>query len=396
MDFKLWWFLPVFLLSAVFVAIVLPVIVRTANRMHLYDTLDDRKMHVGNVPRLGGVSFVPAILFSLLIVISAMSIYSSVNITFNYGPITEVVLAMSGCLILFLVGIVDDVIGVSYKYKFLAQILAAVLICISGLWIKDLHGLFGIHSLHMVIGVPLTIVVIVLIINSINLIDGIDGLASGLCIMGTAGYSVVFFHRDMNIFMLLAAAMLGLLIVFYLYNTLGKPGVLKTFMGDTGSLTMGFLLAFFAIKLTSIDNRMFGGSNDGSYFIYALSLLLIPVMDVFRVFFARIRDGKGPFYPDKRHIHHKLMALGFSMRQTRYLIFSMSIIFFALNMFIYAYLDLSINILVLIDAVLWIIMNILISNRVKYLRNQNDPVALRFSEIGTGYKFRPKRRRRRN
>ena len=143
----------------------------------------------------------------------------------------------------------------------------------------------------MVIGVPLTIVVIVLIINSINLIDGIDGLASGLCIMGTAGYSVVFFHRDMNIFMLLAAAMLGLLIVFYLYNTLGKPGVLKTFMGDTGSLTMGFLLAFFAIKLTSIDNRMFGGSNDGSYFIYALSLLLIPVMDVFRVFFARIRDG---------------------------------------------------------------------------------------------------------
>lgn len=396
MDFKLWWFLPVFLLSAVFVAIVLPAIVRTANRMHLYDTLDDRKMHVGNVPRLGGVSFVPAILFSLLIVISAMSIYSAVNITFNYGPITEVMLAMAGCLILFLVGIVDDVIGVSYKYKFLAQILAAVLICISGLWIKDLHGLFGIHSLHMVIGVPLTIVVIVLIINSINLIDGIDGLASGLCIMGTAGYSVVFFHRDMNIFMLLAAAMLGLLIVFYLYNTLGKPGVLKTFMGDTGSLTMGFLLAFFAIKLTSIDNRMFGGSNDGSYFIYALSLLLIPVMDVFRVFFARIRDGKGPFYPDKRHIHHKLMALGFSMRQTRYLIFSMSIIFFALNMFIYAYLDLSINILVLIDAVLWIIMNILISNRVKYLRNQNDPVALRFSEIGTGYKFRPKRRRRRN
>lgn len=396
MDFKLWWFLPVFLLSAVFVAIVLPAIVRTANRMHLYDTLDDRKMHVGNVPRLGGVSFVPAILFSLLIVISAMSIYSSVNITFNYGPITEVMLAMAGCLILFLVGIVDDVIGVSYKYKFLAQILAAVLICISGLWIKDLHGLFGIHSLHMAIGVPLTIVVIVLIINSINLIDGIDGLASGLCIMGTAGYSVVFFHRDMNIFMLLAAAMLGLLIVFYLYNTLGKPGVLKTFMGDTGSLTMGFLLAFFAIKLTSIDNRMFGGSNDGSYFIYALSLLLIPVMDVFRVFFARIRDGKGPFYPDKRHIHHKLMALGFSMRQTRYLIFSMSIIFFALNMFIYAYLDLSINILVLIDAVLWIIMNILISNRVKYLRNQNDPVALRFSEIGTGYKFRPKRRRRRN
>ena len=394
MDFKLWWFLPVCLISAGFVAIVLPAIVRTANKMNLYDSQDERKVHIGNVPRLGGVSFVPAILFSRLMVISAMSIYSPVNLTFNYGPITEVMLAMAGCVILYLVGIMDDIIGVSYKYKFLAQILAAILICTSGLWIKDLHGLFGIHALHPLLGIPLTLVIIVLIINSINLIDGIDGLASGLCIMGTVGYSVVFFHKDMNIYMLLAAAMIGLLVIFYLYNTLGKPGVIKTFMGDTGSLTMGFLLAFFAIKLTTIDRPMFGGQNDGSYFIYAVSVLMIPVMDVFRVFFARIRDAKGPFFPDKRHIHHKLMALGFSMRQTRYLIFSMSIFFFALNMFIYAYLGWNINILVLIDAVLWITMNICISKRVSYLRSKNDPIALKFSEIGVGYKF--KRRKRGN
>ena len=158
---------------------------------------------------------------------------------------------------------------------------------------------------------------------------------------------------------------------------------------------MGFLLAFFAIKLTTIDKPMFGGQNDGSYFIYAVSVLMIPVMDVFRVFFARIRDAKGPFFPDKRHIHHKLMALSFSMRQTRYLIFSMSLLFFTLNMTLYAYLGLNINIMVLIDAVLWITMNIMISNRVKYLRSINDPVALRFSEIGAGYKFK-KRRKRRN
>lgn len=392
MEFKIWWFLPVFFISAAFVAVVLPSIVRTANAMNLYDSHDDRKVHKGNVPRLGGVSFLPAIMFTLMMVIAAMSIYSPWSITFRYGPITEVMLAIAGCVLLYLVGIMDDVIGVSYKIKFLVQILAAGLVCLSGLWIKDMHGLLGINALHPVLGIPLTIVIIVLIINSVNLIDGIDGLASGLCIIGTVGYSVVFIHLDMNIYMLVAAAMLGLLIVFYLYNTLGRPGFKKTFMGDTGSLTMGFLIAFFAIKMVNINKTMF--NQDGAYFIYAASVVLIPVMDVFRVFFARIRDAKGPFFPDKRHIHHKILALGFTMRQTRYLIFSISLFFFALNIFIYDYLHWNINILVLIDATVWIAMNILISRRVTYLRSINDPIALKYSEIGAGYKFKRKQRRR--
>lgn len=394
MNFKIWWFLPVFIISAVFVAVVLPSIVKTADKMNLYDSQDDRKVHKGNVPRLGGLAFVPAILFSLLLVIAAMSIYSPLNLMFSYGPITEVMLAMSGCVILYLVGIMDDVIGVSYRVKFVMQVLASIMLCAAGLWISDLHGLLGIHTLHPVLGIPLTIVVIVLIINSINLIDGIDGLASGLCIMGTAGYSVVFFHRDMNIYMLLAAAMLGLLLVFYLYNTLGKPGVLKTFMGDTGSLTMGFLLSLFAIKLTTIDRPMFGGTDEGAYFVYAMSVILIPVMDVFRVFFARIRDGKSPFFPDKRHIHHKFMALGFSMRQTRYIIFAISLSFFTLNMVLFGFCQLNINMLVLIDAIIWIMMNVMISNKVHYLRSIEDPIALKFTDIGSSLRF--KRRKRRN
>ena len=394
MEFKIWWFLPVFIISALFAALVLPAIVQTANKMNLFDSHDERKVHKGNVPRLGGVSFLPTILFSILIVISAMSIYSPVSMTFKYGPITQVMMAMSGCVLLYLVGIMDDVIGVSYKLKFVIQIIASLLVCASGLWINDLHGIFGIHQLHPLIGIPLTIVVAVLIINSINLIDGIDGLASGLCIMGTIGYSVVFLHNDMNIYMIMASSMVGILLVFYLYNTLGKPGVNKTFMGDTGSLTMGYLLAFFAIKLTTIDKLMFGHESMGGYLIYALSVILIPMMDVFRVFFARIRDGKGPFFPDKRHIHHKIMALGFSMRQTRYIIFSISVSFFALNMFIYGNLKWNINMIILIDSIVWIIMNIIISKRVSYLRALNDPIALKYSEIGVGYRF--KRRKRRN
>ena len=394
MNFKFVWFLPVFLISAFFVAVVIPAIIRTANKMNLYDSQDERKVHKGNVPRLGGISFFPAIVFSILMVISAMSIYSPVEIMFKYGSITQVMMALAGCVILFLIGIMDDVIGVSYKYKFIAQILASMLICASGLWIKNLHGMFGIHQLHAAVGIPITLFVIVLIINAINLIDGVDGLASGLCILGTLGYSAVFFYKDMNIYLLLSAAILGVLIVFYSYNVLGKPGTTKIFMGDTGSLTMGYLVAVFAIKLTTLDKAGTLNPNDGLYFIYAASLILIPVMDVFRVFFARIRNGKGPFYPDKRHIHHKFMALGLSMRQTRFLIFLISILFFAMNLLMYRYLQLNINMLVLIDAVVWIIMNLIISRRVKYLRSINDPVALRYSHIGDTFKLR--RRKRRN
>ena len=111
-------------------------------------------------------------------------------------------------------------------------------------------------------------------------------------------------------------------------------------------------------------------------------------MDVFRVFFARIRDAKGPFFPDKRHIHHKIMALGYTMRQTRYMIFALSGFFICLNFLLYAYLKWNINLIVVINAFLWISFNMGITRRVRNLRAANDPVALMYSDIGAGYTFK--------
>lgn len=395
MDLRVVWFLPVFLISLLFVAIVIPSIVKTANKMHLFDTVDDRKVHVGNVPRLGGIAFFPAILFSLFTVISVMTLYSPIELTIFYGPITEIMLALAGCVMLYLTGIMDDIVGVSYKAKFLVQVCVALIICASGLWISDLYGVFGIHKIHPLIGYPLTILIIVLIINSINLIDGIDGLASGLCILGTLGYTILFFYKQMNLSLLLSIAMLGVLLMFYLYNVFGKPGVNKIFMGDTGSLTMGYLMAFFTIKLCCIDKHQgIMTAKDGTYLVYALSLVLIPMMDVFRVFFARIRNGKMPFYPDKRHIHHKFMALGYSMRQTRFIIFALSVFFLGLNMFLFYILRLNINWVILICAVVWIVFNLAITRRVCKLVWANDPTALKFAELGESFKLTRKRRRR--
>lgn len=384
MDFSVLWYIPVFIVSLVFVAIVIPSIVMVANKINLFDVQDGRKVHKGNIPRLGGISFLPAILFTLLVVVAVMTrVLPSEIHGLYYIPITEIMMAAAGCVILYLVGIMDDVIGVSYKSKFILQLMAAGLICSSGLYISDLYGVLGIHKLHPVFGVPLTLVIIVFIINSINLIDGIDGLASGLCIWGGIGYALMFYYLNMDMNLVLAVSMLGVLLMFYLYNVFGKPGVSKIFMGDTGSLTIGFILAFFAVKLCCFNQFEVGEPLTGQMlFVYAISVIFVPVMDVFRVFFARILDGKSPFFPDKRHIHHKFLAMGLSMRQARWTIFAMSFFFLMMNILLAFILKTNMNVVILADLAVWIAINMAISSRVRKLKLQNDEVAARFEDVG--------------
>ena len=384
MDFSILWYIPVFIVSLAFVAIVIPSIVRVANKINLFDVQDGRKVHKGNVPRLGGISFLPAILFTLLVVVAVMTKVLPSDITgLYYIPITEIMMAAAGSVLLYLAGIMDDVIGVSYKSKFVIQLMAAGLICTSGLYISDLYGVLGIHKLHPVLGVPLTLVIIVFIINSINLIDGIDGLASGLCIWGGIGYAMMFYYLNMDMNLVLAVSMLGVLLMFYLYNVFGKPGVSKIFMGDTGSLTIGFILAFFAVKLCCFNEFEPGVPLTGRMlFVYAISVIFVPVMDVFRVFFARLLDGKSPFFPDKRHIHHKFLALGYSMRQARWTIFAMSFLFLTINVILAFILKADINIVIIVDLIVWILLNVAISARVRKLRLQHNEIAEHFEDVG--------------
>lgn len=388
MDFSILWYIPVFLVSLSFVAVVIPAIVRTASRINLYDSQDERKVHHGDIPRLGGISFLPAILFTLLTVIAVMTRFLPSEFQVTYRPITELMMTAAGCVLLYLTGIMDDVIGVTYRSKFVIQVIAASLICSTGLFITDLNGIFGIHRIPVFIGVPLTITVIVLVINSINLIDGIDGLASGLCILGGVGYALMFNRLAMSMNLVLAASMLGVMVMFYIYNTLGKPGISKIFMGDTGSLTMGYILAFFAVKLCCFnDFRPTETIVSEELFVYSISVILVPVLDVFRVFFARIMDGKSPFHADKRHIHHKFLALGFTMRQARWTIFGISLTFWIMNVIMSLILHWNINVVIAIDIMLWVVMNVALSSRVRDLREENDAVAGAYSDVGRKKKW---------
>lgn len=388
MDFSILWYIPVFLVSLSFVAVVIPAIVRTASRINLYDSQDERKVHHGDIPRLGGISFLPAILFTLLTVIAVMTRFLPSEFQVTYRPITELMMTAAGCVLLYLTGIMDDVIGVTYRSKFVIQVIAASLICSTGLFITDLNGIFGIHRIPVFIGVPLTITVIVLVINSINLIDGIDGLASGLCILGGVGYALMFNRLAMSMNLVLAASMLGVMVMFYIYNTLGKPGISKIFMGDTGSLTMGYILAFFAVKLCCFnDFRPTETIVSEELFVYSISVILVPVLDVFRVFFARIMDGKSPFHADKRHIHHKFLALGFTMRQARWTIFGISLTFWIMNVIMSLMLHWNINVVIAIDILMWVVMNVALSSRVRDLREENDAVAGTYSDVGRKKKW---------
>lgn len=261
-------------------------------------------------------------------------------------------------VLLYLTGIADDLVGVRYRQKFIVQILCASLFPAVGLWINDLYGLFGIDFISPYIGVPLTILTIVFITNAINLIDGIDGLASGLSSVALLVFGFLFMEKGLWIYSMLAFSTFGVLVPFFYYNVFGSAEhARKIFMGDTGSLTLGYILSFLAIKYSQNTESI--PVTQGA-FVIAFSTLIVPAFDVVRVVIVRIYNGKSPFEPDKNHIHHQFLAMGFTVRQAMLLILLVSCVFSGINILLMPYVD---NTLMLIgDIVVWIGLNLWWSN----------------------------------
>lgn len=342
-----------FLISVAGVSFLLPNITRIADKNNLYDVPDDRHIHVGKIPRLGGVAFLPVMIIALIVAVTMdTSIADNFQDDVFFLHVRQIMVAGIGTVILYLVGMADDLSGVPYRNKFIAQIAAAAMMCASGVWINNLHGFLGIWQLPVWVGVPLTVLLVLLVVNSINLIDGIDGLASGLCIIGMSSFAVIFTLQGFYRFAVVAVAAIGCLVPFYCYNVFGKVEKKnKIFMGDTGSLFMGYLLAFFAVKISMLQPAA-PADNQSFYLVYAYSTLLLPAFDVMRVFMKRVRRTRNPFLPDKTHIHHKFLALGLNMRQARMLIFIIAIFFFGMNISLSGF-GVNINVIVLLDLVLW-------------------------------------------
>ena len=341
-----------FLTSVFFAGIIIPQILLIAFRKNLFDVPDARKIHTSAVPRLGGIAFNLVTIFSVFFVFG-INILGSNGIFMEQISTDALQFCFGFCalMLIYIVGIADDLIGVRYKAKFVVQTLAALFIVVSGLYINNFHGLFGLHEVNPFFGGFITVIAIVFITNAINLIDGVDGLASGLCIVAFAYYGVMFFCLGMFVYSLIAFAVLGTVIQFYYYNVFGKAEKQKKiFMGDTGSLTLGIFLCFLSLKLNQMpDSHSFVPNA----FVMAFAPLIVPCFDVIRVYIHRLRKHRSPFLPDKNHIHHKIMRCGVSQRVTMVSIIVFAV-FIALANFELANV-LDINVLVIGDLVFYYI-----------------------------------------
>ena len=357
----------VLLCAVVFSGIIIPKILLISFRKKLFDVPNARKIHHSTVPRLGGIAFKPVIFFSVSLalgidIITGHQVQLREIFTGNLLP--EILFLYCAVLTLYLVGIADDLIGVKYRAKFVIQILCAIMLISGGVWINNLGGILGLYEIPPYIGYPLTVLIVVFIINSINLIDGIDGLASGLSSVAIFIYGTTFIVHHQYLHAMIAFATWGVLIPFFYYNVFGNAEKeKKIFMGDTGSLTIGILLSYLAIKLITSGNIPDIETN--KVLVSAFAPLIIPCFDVIRVFIHRLKKKQNPFLPDKSHIHHKLLAIGMQQRPAMISIVTLSAIFSVLNIICSKYVN--INILLITDILIWTILNIWLTRKIHKL-----------------------------
>ena len=347
-----------FLLSALMGRLIIPRILVISLRKRLFDIPDFRKIHQHPISRLGGVTFFPVIMLVMCaITLIGLHIKGFSDQFFSNHIVDEMLCLTAGLVLLYIIGVCDDLIGVRYGRKLLVQVLAASFLPFAGLYVVDFYGLFGVDVVSPFIGIPLTILLTVFVTNAINLIDGIDGLASGLCMIALLIFGTAFALNGVWMYSLLAFVCLGVLIPFFLYNVFGNAEHgSKIFMGDTGSLTLGFILSLFSVKyilLLSTDSSAVSGTP----IVWVFSLLLVPCLDVCRVVLNRLQRKANPFKPDKTHIHHKFLMMGFSPRRSLVLIQLISLFFIGLTVFL-IYVGVLGYVVLLIDILVWTLMHL--------------------------------------
>lgn len=340
---------------------LLPRVIYIAKKKRLFDLPDKRKKHNQPIPRLGGITFTPVILLVAMFSIFLRFRLDIWDEEFFFYRIPEILLLVCGLLVIYLLGAKDDLVGVSFKKKFVIQFLASLCIVGSGVYIDNLYGLLGIHEIPMFIGIPISIGLIMFTTNAINLIDGADGLASGISLVALVMYGILFGVYGMWTYACIAFIMIGLLMPFFYYNFFHPTR--KIFMGDTGSLTLGYMLSFMILRLVKYPPSV--EVVPTGLLLLVLVALFIPLFDALKVMFVRISIGKGPFSPDRNHIHHKLMDLGLSKRKTVFIVVITGIFLIISNSILLSYLDC--NIVLFIDLGLGFLINILIYKRIKQM-----------------------------
>lgn len=353
----------IFVLSFILTIFSLPQILLVSYHKKLFDQPEARKQHHSPSSRLGGACFVPVLFFSVSL-LGAIIIKLEPNAYLQ--SYTESLSCMtffaSGLILMYMMGIMDDLVGLGYKRKFVVQILGGLMLWLAGVGLNSLGGLFGIYEIPYALSLPLTILFVVYITNAVNLIDGIDGLASGLGILALilfVAFCVLNFHL-LNL--LLFSSMLGILLPFWYYNVYRRRRRnFKLFMGDGGSLSLGYVLAYGLLIFMHVTPD-FNPWSSGEAMV-GLAAFVVPCFDIVRVMLVRARSGKGLFLPDRNHIHHKVLSAGFSPLQAMYILVSLSLGFILLNTLLVPFL--APTWVFMADIAAWLLFHAVFNRRIR-------------------------------
>lgn len=313
-------------IASLFIALAsIPPIIKVAEQKHLYDEPDElRKIHIRKVPTLGGIA-----IFAGTVISATFFAHQSKNL--DLGTF------LSAITILFFTGIKDDIIPLTPYKKFLAQMLSVCIVVFGGdVQLSSLYGFFFTYDAPPLVLYAATIFTMIVIINAFNLIDGINGLAGGIACIVISTFGIWFFRHGEESLAIWAIATCGATLGFLRYNFTGR-----IFMGDTGSLILGFISAVFAIKFIEM-NKTEVSFVGGKAPLFAIAVLIIPLFDTLRVFIVRAAQGKSPFSGDRNHLHHLLLDVGCSHLQASFILYALNIFviiaaYFAnlLNVYVY-------------------------------------------------------------
>jgi len=314
-----------FALSALFSSMLMPIILKFCKSRHLFDLPNARKIHqTANIPRLAGVAFAPSVAASVAVVMAYLCVIDDgvANKNFNISFISI------GVAVIFLAGLVDDTKGLPPQMKLVMQVVAVCVLPVSGLGVCS--SVLGCDAVAAAFDFVLTVFLGVYVINAINFIDGIDGLCGLFSVLVMLVLLPFFVLKGDAPCALASAAVVGVVAAFLPYNLFGdaEKGT-KMFMGDTGSLTLGFIICALCMRVASYGDE--AGCCGLSPKMVSLSLLALPMFDLCKVAVVRALHHRNVFGADKSHIHHRLMAAGLSQRQSLAAIMAMVVLILLVN-----------------------------------------------------------------
>jgi UDP-GlcNAc:undecaprenyl-phosphate/decaprenyl-phosphate GlcNAc-1-phosphate transferase len=312
--------------------IAIPSIIHLAKKKNLVDIPDERRSHQEITPSLGGIGIFAGMLFSILM-----------WTPFEYfGDLQYILCAF---IIIFLIGAKDDIDPISPGKKFLGEILAAsILVFKANIRLTSFYGIFGFYEIPTYVSILLSIFTIIVIINAFNLIDGINGLSASIGILISLVLGYWFFQVDRLEIATIASALIGSTLAFLRFNI--TPA--KIFMGDTGALLIGLVSAILSILFIELHKNI----PPSEYYFpsapsFVIATLILPLFDTLRVFTLRIIDGKSPFHPDRRHIHHLLIDLGFTHMRATGILVMVNVLFILLAISLQGFGNLNLILIVL-------------------------------------------------